>query len=83
MAGPDNFRRSWFHSRDYGLIVANPFGRKAMTGPDDNDVEPDITPIEPGDDFKLRFGVYLFTLSADEKPDLGALYAEYLRTAQP
>jgi len=24
------FRPSWFHARDYGLLVANPFGRKAF-----------------------------------------------------
>ena len=27
---PDNFRNSWMHARDYGLIAANPFGRAAM-----------------------------------------------------
>ena len=27
---PDNFRVSWWHNRDYGLLVANPFGRAAM-----------------------------------------------------
>jgi hypothetical protein len=30
MAGPKNFRESWWHNRDYGLMVANPFGREAM-----------------------------------------------------
>lgn len=29
---PENFRASWMHARDYGLLVANPFGRNAMTG---------------------------------------------------
>lgn len=29
---PENFRPSWMHARDYGLLVANPFGRNAMTG---------------------------------------------------
>lgn len=27
---PDNFRGSWWHNRDYGVFVANPFGRAAM-----------------------------------------------------
>ena len=30
MSSPTNFRRSWWHNRDYGVFVANPFGRKAM-----------------------------------------------------
>lgn len=30
MASPKNFRRSWWHNRDYGVFVANAFGRKAM-----------------------------------------------------
>ena len=28
---PQNFRRSWFHARDYGVLVANPFGQNAFT----------------------------------------------------
>ena len=27
---PENFRPSWFHARDYGLLEANPFGRQAF-----------------------------------------------------
>ena len=30
MPGPKNFRESWWHNRDYGVFVANPFGRAAM-----------------------------------------------------
>lgn len=30
MASPGNFRESWWHNRDYGVFVANPFGRAAM-----------------------------------------------------
>jgi hypothetical protein len=59
MAGPANLRPSWFHSRDYGLIVANPFGRKAMTGPKDEAVKSEQTVVEQGDEFEITFGVYL------------------------
>jgi hypothetical protein len=30
MSDPANFRTSWWHNRDYGVFVANPFGRAAM-----------------------------------------------------
>ncbi len=30
LASPRNFRRSWWHNRDYGVFVANAFGRAAM-----------------------------------------------------
>jgi hypothetical protein len=30
IASSENFRTSWWHNRDYGVFVANPFGRAAM-----------------------------------------------------
>jgi len=30
MASEKNFRESWWHNREYGVFVANPFGREAM-----------------------------------------------------
>ncbi len=81
MTDPGNFRPSWFHSRDYGLIVANPFGRKAMTGPDDADLEPDQTRVEAGETLRLGFGVYIFSAAGEDEPDMASLYAEYLRLA--
>lgn len=47
-----NFRKPWWHARDYGLLVANPFGRKAFTGG-----EPSQISVEPGQDLHLRYGV--------------------------
>ena len=52
MASPDNFRRSWFHNRDYGLMVANPFGEKAFTKGAESRVK-----VEKGKSLRLRFGV--------------------------
>jgi len=52
---PENFRESWFHNRDYGLMVANPFGKKAMTAPDDDTVAPEVTVVEVGQTLKLGF----------------------------
>lgn len=50
VAGPDNFRESWWHNRDYGLMVANPFGRAAMKqGP------ASTVTVNPGESLPLRF----------------------------
>ncbi len=62
--GPGNFRPSWFHTRDYGLMVANPFGKKSMTGPEDAVMAPDATLVRKGEVFKLGFGVWV----SDTKP---------------
>lgn len=55
MTAPSNFRPSWFHARDYGLLTANPFGRRAFT-----DQSASIVTVEKGERFRLEFGVYLF-----------------------
>ena len=51
---PANFRPSWMHARDYGLLVANPFGRKAFTKGDASRVE-----VKPGETFRLRYAALL------------------------
>lgn len=50
MASPKNFRTSWWHNRDYGLMVANPFGRAAM-----KQGEPSEVIIDPGKSLQLVF----------------------------
>lgn len=50
MAGPGNFRPSWWHNRDYGLMVANPFGREAMKQGDQSPLN-----VKRGESFRLRF----------------------------
>jgi hypothetical protein len=49
---PDNFRRSRFHARDYGLLVANPFAIKAFGAG-----EPSRVVVRKGSSLRLRFGV--------------------------
>ena len=72
MPHPENFRRSWFHARDYGLLVANPFGRNAFTGGEKSRIV-----VKEGETLRLRFGV----LVSSERPDLDASYRDYLRQA--
>lgn len=51
MASRRNFRESWWHNRDYGVFVANPFGRAAMKQGDRSSVA-----VAPGESLRLEFG---------------------------
>jgi hypothetical protein len=62
-----NFRPSWFHARDYGLFVANPFGRQAF-----RKGEPSRVEVKPGETFRLRFAVLLHS----GEVDLAAAYVD-------
>jgi len=74
MADPVNFRPSWFHVRDYGLMLANPFGRKAFTKG-----EPSKVVVKPSETLRLRYGVLLYVSPTESQPDLKAAYADYLQ----
>ncbi len=71
MPAPDNFRASWWHNRDYGVFVANPFGRAAMR----QGARSTVT-IAPGEAFRLRFGAVLHT-GADYDP--ASAYQDFLK----
>jgi len=73
---PKNFRPSWFHARDYGLLEANPFGRDAFGKGEKSKVV-----VKPGEKFRLRYGVLVHATPAGEKIDLSAAYADYLQAA--
>jgi putative heme-binding domain-containing protein len=67
-------RPVWSHSRDYGLLVANPFqvakGKNlALTNP-----------VAAGAEFRLSFGVYVHGRSAADEShlDRNGIYQEYL-----
>ncbi len=57
---PVNFRRSWFHARDYGVLVANPFGQKAFTGGQASRV---AVPVNKS--LRLRFAVVVHSGELD------------------
>ncbi len=54
MASPKNFRGSWWHNRNYGAFVSNPFGRKAMKQGAKSSVS-----IAPGKKLRITFGALL------------------------
>ena len=75
MPDPQNFRPSWFHARDYGLLVANPFGRRAF-----KQGEASRVPVPPATPLRLRFGVYIHSTAPNDPPDLPAEYRAFVAT---
>lgn len=67
-----NFRPSWFHSRDYGLIVANPFGQNAFTKS-----EPSSVPVKKGDSFTLHFAAFIHSTPTNQSPDITGAYKTF------
>ncbi|MDX2039406.1 MAG: PmoA family protein [Isosphaeraceae bacterium] len=51
---PSNFRRPWFHARDYGLLVANPFGRHSF-----GKGSPSAVVLGPGSPLKLNYRIVI------------------------
>ena len=74
---PENFRPSWFHVRDYGLMVANPFGRSAF-----DQGEPSRVIVAPGETLRLRYGMLIHGGAAGEKLDLHRAFERYVELAR-
>lgn len=70
MTDRKNFRRSWFHARDYGLLVANPFGQNAFTKGEKSKVV-----VRKGQKLRLRFAILVYS----GQVDVGAVYKEWLQ----
>jgi hypothetical protein len=66
-----NFRPSWWHNRDYGVFVANPFGRAAMRQGGKSAVT-----VKRGDTFRLRFGAVIHTGSDFDPAASAVSFAE-------
>jgi hypothetical protein len=73
MPDPANFRPSWFHNRNYGLMAANPFGRKAMKQGDESRVE-----VKLHEKLRLRFGLLLHAAPPNGNLDIDAAYRDFL-----
>jgi len=73
LTDPKNFRPSWMHSRDYGLIVANPFGQKAFTKTGD----PSSIPVKKDESFTLKFAAFVHSSPTNEPTDLSAAYKTF------
>ncbi len=75
MAHPGNFRPSRFHARDYGLLVANPFGVRDFSAGQESRV---VVPRDGA--MRLRFGVLLHAAPADRTLDLDTAWIDYVST---
>jgi len=67
-------RKPWFHSRDYGVVVANSFGPRAGA--------PDKLPLQADKPLRMRFAVFVHESPEDAPIDLAKEYsklAELLR----
>ena len=77
MGHPENFRQPWFHSRNYGACVLNPFGRKAMKkGPVSKLI------VKKGESFRFRAAVFIHGKSAGKNLDRNAVYNSYVKFTQ-
>ena len=73
MTDPLNFRPSWFHSRDYGLIAANPFGREKVGGGTESNLL-----VKKGEKLALGFGLAIYSGDSEANIDRDAMYQDYL-----
>lgn len=67
---PANPHPSWWHNRDYGLMVANPFGREAMKQGAASRIE-----VKKGDSYSFNHSVFLYAIDREGKP----AWERYLR----
>ena len=73
MPDPGNFRASWYHARDYGLIVASAFGQEAMKAGPKSEV-----PVSKGEELRLRYGVLIPSSDSKTSIDLNKTYQRFL-----
>lgn len=63
---PANAQASWWHNRDYGVFVSNPFGRQAMKQGALSRVG-----VKRGEVYRLRHTIILHASADDKAPELG------------
>jgi hypothetical protein len=74
MAAPDNFRESWWHNRDYGVFVANPFGRASMK----QGARSAIT-VKKGESLRVKFGAFIHDSEKYDPAKAYRIFTELVR----
>ena len=69
---------TWWHSRDYGVIVANGSGKRALPGSADGKLV-----LKPGDALRLRYDMLLFDTPATVPIDFAAVYRRLQSEVKP
>ncbi len=73
--GPDNARRCWMHTRDYGLVAVNPFPKQPKERR-----EPYVkTVVKKGTPYRLSYGLLLHDHPEDAKPDRKRMFEDVSR----
>lgn len=75
MAAPTNFRESWWHNRDYGVFVVNPFGRAAM-----KQGEQSVVTVKRGESLRITFGALMHN---GINVNAASEYAEFEKLQKP
>jgi hypothetical protein len=74
---PQNFRKSRFHVRDYGLFTLSPFGQSAYTN---GQLPPNPLVLEPGKSIRLRYGLFIHPGDTDQA-QVPSAYDFYVKNA--
>jgi len=75
---PENFRRSRFHVRDYGLFTLSPFGQSAYTN---GQLPADPFTLMPEKTARLTYGLYVHDGDA-ETARVPEVYEQFLKSAR-
>jgi hypothetical protein len=74
---PENFRRSRFHARDYGLLAANPFGVKDFGAGDES-----VVTVKRGEPLRLRFAAFVYAVDEKAAFDIAGAAGELVEWAE-
>ncbi|MEC9093056.1 MAG: DUF6807 family protein [Planctomycetota bacterium] len=74
-ANPENFRPSWLHARDYGLVATNPFPKQ----PRERREPYRKTPVKKGETLTLSWALLVHDHPRDQLLDRKAIYNQLLK----
>jgi Family of unknown function (DUF6807) len=77
MPSPSNVRPCRWHTRDYGFMAANPFGREVFgAGPLSK------LRVGAGQPFRFGFGVLIHAGTGEDSVDFDAAYQDYVKLSR-